>query len=160
MNHPKGFTLIELVVVLAVIAVLVGISVPVMGSVMAEARISRAKADVNVLAKAILKLYEHTAFWPSDNDIDATANWTEPRNALAEKPPNNYPGWKGPYITQITDDPWGSPYHFDGPGHDGTLETGRGQVSVMSYGPDKLNNGSRDNPNRQSLGDDIAYFFR
>lgn len=171
MYHPKGFTLIELVVVLLVIAVLVGVSIPVMGSVLENARVSRARADVDNLAKAILKVYEHTTYWPANNvagskDIHSTADWNQTRNGLTGTSTDAavlalYPGYKGPYILKVTDDPWGRPYHFDGPGRLGNQDsTNAGQISVMSYGPDGANNGSVNNANRQQQGDDIAYYFR
>lgn len=170
MYHPKGFTLIELIVVIVVIAVLVGIAVPVVGTVLDEAKVSRARADVDNLAKAILKVYEHTTFWPANNasggkNIDTTADWNQPTNGLTGDKTNAavlalYPGYKGPYILRITDDPWGHPYHYDGPGLRGNLDPGAGQISVMSYGPDNTNNGSVNAANRQQRGDDIAYYFR
>jgi len=170
MNHPKGFTLIELIIVIAVIAILVGVAVPVMGTVLDEARISRAKSDVDAIAKATLKLYEHTTYWPANNaggskDITTTASWNEPRNGLTGDKntvavTNLYPGHKGPYIIKITDDPWGSSYYLDGPGRLGNQDPGTGQISVMSNGPNKGHDNSRNRADRTSQVDDIVYYFR
>ncbi len=163
MYHPKGFTILEIVIVIAVIGILVGVMVPVLTNVMEEARISKAKSEVDALAKAILRLYEDTTYWPVDNDISTVAAWNDPRNGLAANNPNPaiYPGWKGPYAIQRIDvDPWGTPYFYDGGGRINQSERGAGQTCVMSYGPNRGENGSLNRADRQSQGDDIVFYFK
>ncbi len=60
----RGFTLVELVVVLAIIGVLVGIIAPTMLSYTSQARITRAEGDVKVLGEAIINFYRDTALFP------------------------------------------------------------------------------------------------
>jgi general secretion pathway protein G len=165
MNHTKaGFTLIELIVVIAVIAVLTGIIVPVVGSMLEEARATRARSEVKVLAEAILTLYKDTTFWPQDVSISSIDAWNHSRNALLGRPtPNSlYPGWKGPYILRRVEvDPWGTPYYYDGNGRTNATSSGRGpgRKSVMSYGSNKAENGSLNRNDMQAQGDDIVYYF-
>lgn len=163
MSHPKGFTILEIVIVIAVIGILVGVMVPVLTNVMEEARISKAKSEVDALAKAILRLYEDTTYWPVDNDISTVAAWNDSRNGLVANNPNAaiYPGWKGPYAIQRIDvDPWGTPYFYDGGGRINQGERGAGQTCVMSYGPNRAENGSLNRADRQSQGDDIVFYFK
>ncbi len=62
--RKKGFTLIEMVVVLAVVAILVAILVPTIARHIKEAKITRAQNEELVISAAILSLYKDTGKWP------------------------------------------------------------------------------------------------
>jgi general secretion pathway protein G len=62
--NSKGFTLIEVAVVLAVIAVLAGVLTPIVGDYVDEARRTRATGDAQALAGAILSFNKDTGKWP------------------------------------------------------------------------------------------------
>lgn len=117
----RGFTLIELMVVLVIIAVLAALIVPnVMGRA-DQARITAAKTDINNISQS-LKLYK------LDNLRYPTAE--QGLQALLTKPtappvPNN---WRV-YMDKLPNDPWGNPYKYLNPGV-------KGEVDVMSYGAD------------------------
>jgi prepilin-type N-terminal cleavage/methylation domain-containing protein len=64
MKNTKGFTLIEMAVVLAVIAVLAAILTPLVTSYIDQARVVRANADTNQIAKSYILYYRDTAYWP------------------------------------------------------------------------------------------------
>ena len=64
MKSTKGFTLIEMAVVLAVIAVLAAILTPLVTSYIDQARVTRANADTAQIAKAYILYYRDTAYWP------------------------------------------------------------------------------------------------
>ncbi len=119
--RQQGFTLIELMVVLVIIAVLAALIVPnVMGRV-DEARATAAKTDISRLIQA-LKLYK------LDNLRYPTAE--QGLAALLAKPtsgpiPSN---WK-PYLDKPFQDPWGRAYQYVFPGI-------KGEVDVLSYGAD------------------------
>ncbi len=63
----KGFTLIEMVVVLAVVAILAAILVPTVAKHIEDAKISRAYNEVQVIGASIASLYKDTGFWPYTN---------------------------------------------------------------------------------------------
>ncbi len=63
----KGFTLIEMVVVLAVVSILAAILVPAVAKHIEDAKIARAHNEVQVIGAAIVSLYKDTGFWPYTN---------------------------------------------------------------------------------------------
>jgi general secretion pathway protein G len=120
-HRQRGFTLIELMVVLAIIGVLAALVVPNVLNRADDARVTAAKTDVGNLMQA-LKLYR------LDNQTYPTAE--QGLNALVTKPtvgptPLN---WK-PYIDKLPSDPWGRPYQYMNPGV-------KGEVDVLSLGAD------------------------
>jgi prepilin-type N-terminal cleavage/methylation domain-containing protein len=64
MKGTKGFTLIEMAVVLAVIAVLAAILTPLVTSYIDQARVVRASSDTSQIAKAYILYYRDTSYWP------------------------------------------------------------------------------------------------
>ncbi len=63
----KGFTLVEMVVVLAVVAILAAILIPTVAKHIEDAKITRATNEVQVIASAVASLYKDTGFWPYTN---------------------------------------------------------------------------------------------
>lgn len=117
----KGFTLIELMVVLVIIGVLAALIVPNVLDRADDARVMAAKTDVNNLMQA-LKLYK------LDNQRLPTSE--QGLQALIAKPANGPipPNWK-PYLDKLPNDPWGRPYQYLNPGI-------KGETDVMSLGAD------------------------
>ncbi len=117
----RGFTLIELMVVLAIIGVLAALIVPNVLGRADEARVTAARTDVNNLMQA-LKLYKlDNQRYPS-NEQGLQALIARP---TAEPVPAN---WK-PYLEKLPRDPWGRPYQYLNPGL-------KGEVDVLSLGAD------------------------
>ena len=117
----RGFTLIELMVVLVIIGTLAALIVPNVLDRADDARVTAAKTDVNNLMQA-LKLYR------LDNQRYPTGE--QGLQALVAKPSSGpIPGnWK-PYIDKLPRDPWGNPYQYMNPGI-------RGEIDVLSFGGD------------------------
>lgn len=66
-NRKGGFTLVEVIVVIAVILLLTGIAVPMIGGYIADGRKARARADVKAIATGLFAFYKDVASWPTRN---------------------------------------------------------------------------------------------
>ncbi len=120
-RRSRGFTLIELMVVLVIIGVLAALIVPNVLDRTDDARATAARTDVNNLVQA-LKLYK------LDNQRYPSAD--QGLEALVKKPSAGVvpPNWK-PYLEKLPQDPWGKPYQYLNPGLNG-------EIDVFSFGPD------------------------
>lgn len=104
-----GFTLIEMVVVLAVIALLVGLVGPQIVGRVSEARGTTAKAQIDLLSTALENYRLDNGGYPLTSQGLAALR-TRPVQAPA---PSN---WRGPYLRKaIPLDPWGRPYQYTSP---------------------------------------------
>ena len=126
----RGFTLIELMVVLVIIGVLGALIVPNVLDRADDARVTAARTDVTNLMQA-LKLYR------LDNQRYPTAE--QGLQALIAKPTGGPQpiNWK-PYLEKLPNDPWGRPYQYLSPGI-------KGEVDVMSFGADGQSGGEGKN---------------
>lgn len=128
-RRHRGFTLVEVMVVVAILGILAALIVPKIIGRSDDARIVAAKQDVATLVTA-LKLYR------LDNQRYPTTE--QGLKALVEKPtldpvPAN---WKaGGYLDKLPKDPWGGAYQYLQPGV-------HGEVDVFSYGADNQPGGT------------------
>ena len=121
----RGFTLIEVMVVLVILGILATLVVPRIMGRPDEARIIAAKQDINSIGQA-LKLYR------LDNQGYPTTD--QGLQALVAKPsaPPAPPNWKtGGYLDRLPKDPWGNEYKYLSPGVKNPND-----VDVFSLGAD------------------------
>lgn len=122
----RGFTLIEVMVVIVILGVLAALVVPKVMSRPDEARVVAAKQDISAIMQA-LKLYklDNRRYPSAEQGLQALV--TKP--AAAPVPDN----WKS-YLDKLPVDPWGKPYQYVTPGL-------KGEVDVMSFGADGISGG-------------------
>ncbi len=117
-----GFTLIELVVVIVILAILAAVIVPRFFGRTEDAKISNAITTIKTLDDSIGMFNADTGGFPSS--LDALIN-----NPQAK-------GWNGPYLknqSSVPMDPWGHAYTYKHPGDNGR------DYDIMSQGPDGQN---------------------
>lgn len=125
-QRSRGFTLIEVMVVVVIMGILAGLIVPKLMGRTDDARIMAAKQDIGTLMQA-LKLYRL-----DNRKYPTTAQGLQ---ALVTKPATGADGWKsGGYIDKLPNDPWKHPYQYLSPGI-------HGEIDVFSYGADNLPGG-------------------
>jgi general secretion pathway protein G len=122
-DRERGFTLIEVMVVVVILGLLAAIIVPKVMSRPDEARAVAAKADIAAIAQA-LKLYrlDNVAYPSTEQGLQALVT----RPATQPIPAN----WKqGGYLDRLPKDPWGREYLYLNPGV-------RAEIDVFSLGAD------------------------
>ena len=127
----RGFTLIEIMVVVVIIGILGALVVPKLMGKPGEARITAARADISSLMSA-LKIYK------LDNLRYPTTE--QGLKSLIEKPTSgpSAGSWKtGGYVDKLPKDPWGNQYQYISPGV-------KGEIDVFSYGADGQPGGTGD----------------
>lgn len=121
--QQRGFTLLELLVVVVIISILGAVVVPNIMSKPEEARIAKAKHDIGALESA-LNIYKLDNFQYPSTDQGLEALVTKPSGVPQ---PKKYK--KGGYIKKLNKDPWGNAYLYLSPGT-------RGEIDIYSLGPD------------------------
>lgn len=125
----SGFTLLELLVVVAIISLLVGYVAPRYFAQIGRSEVTAAKAQIDALGKALDQYRLDTGHYPG------TEMGLE---ALVTQPPDE-PRWRGPYLRKsVPLDPWGNRYVYRSPGS-------QGDYDLISYGKDGRPGGSGEN---------------
>ena len=122
-----GFTLLEMLVVLAIMGLLAAIIAPQVLKYLGTSRTQTAKVQIQNV-DAALQLFRL--------DVGRFPTQEEGLNALVAAPPTA-PGWNGPYLQKAAalNDPWGNPYLYRIPGR-------HSEVDVYSLGSDRAEGGT------------------
>lgn len=127
-NQARGFTLLELLVVMVILGLLVGIVGPGVLRNIGKSEVKTAKAQISALSKALDTYRLDTGHYPSTE---------QGLNALVARPANE-PKWEGPYLDKaVPPDPWGRPYVYKAPGE-------HGEYDLSSLGKDGQPGGTGD----------------
>lgn len=119
----RGFTLIEIMVVVVIMGILAALVVPKLMGRTDDARIIAAKQDIATVMQA-LKLYRLDNLRYPTTEQGLQALIAKPTTGPAAN------GWKaGGYIDKLPKDPWGNPYQYLSPGF-------KGEIDVLSLGAD------------------------
>ena len=122
LERQRGFTLIEIMVVVIIIGILAAIVAPNVIGRVDDAQITKAKAEIGNIEQA-LKFYrlDNFAYPTSEQGLDALVN--KPNDP-------NIRNWKaGGYLDRVPNDPWGNPYQYLNPGN-------RGEIDIYTLGRD------------------------
>jgi general secretion pathway protein G len=115
----KGFTLIEILVVMVIITLLASLVAPRLFPKLGKGKQSAAKAQIELLEQGLDQLRLDTGRYPTTQ---------EGLSVLATN--QNIENWDGPYLKKgLPNDPWGKPYNYQCPGT-------HGEYDLFSYGRD------------------------
>lgn len=129
MKRPAGFTLAEIMLVVAILGILVSVVVPRLTGRTQEARIQAVRLQIENIGMALDAFEFDCGRYPTSAEgLDALRR--EPANAA---------GWKGPYLRKkAPTDPWDSPYVYRAPG------ARNPDYDLLSKGPDQNEGGPDD----------------
>ena len=125
-HGERGFTLVELLVVITIITLIMGIVGPRVLNYLTESKAKAAKIQIESFSSALDLYYLDLGRYPTTN---------EGLGALTQG--NNAPGWNGPYLRGgvVPNDPWGHTYVYRSPGE-------RAPYEIISLGSDGQEGGS------------------
>lgn len=161
--RTRGFSLIELVVVVSILVLLAGVLIPVVSNEMQKAMVGKATTDMKTLAEAYNRYFVHTGYWPT---VSKTENFANSKSSsftsmdVLYVNSHNRKNWAGPYLgagvvnggtwTVASSgasgwegfvDPWGNPYQIF-QFHKGGAMGPFGGICVLSNGRNGKNDSS------------------
>jgi len=129
-RRHRGFTLLELLVVIVIIGLLASYVGPKYFSQIGKSEATAARSQIEALTQALDTFRLDVGRYPTNE---------EGLEALMVRPQAGAEGWNGPYLKKsVPRDPWGQPYQYSAP-------TGPGDVQVVSLGKDGRPGGTGEN---------------
>lgn len=129
-SNTHGFSLVELLVVLAILGLIIGVVGPSVMKHLGTAKTDTARIQIEDFGATLDLFYLENGRYPTDQ---------EGLSALVSKPPS-LDSWNGPYLKKkvIPRDPWGNEYHYKSPGDNGDYD-------LYSFGADNQPGGEKNN---------------
>ncbi len=125
-SSVRGFTLLELLVVMVIIGLLAGYVGPKYFAQIGKSEVKAAKAQIDALGKSLDQYRLDVGHYPS-SEQGLAALFTKPSNEAK---------WEGPYLQKdVPNDPWGKPYMYRHPGE-------HGEYDLLSLGKDSQAGGA------------------
>jgi general secretion pathway protein G len=126
-HGERGFTLVEMLVVITIIGMIMALVGPRVLNYLGESKVKAAKIQIESLSSALDLYYLDVGRYPSTSEGLA---------ALAHQP-GGVQSWNGPYLRTgaVPNDPWGHPYIYRSPGEHGSFD-------IVSYGSDGVEGGT------------------
>ena len=126
-QSERGFTLVEMLVVITIIALIMALVGPRVLNYLAESKAKTAKIQIESLATALDLYFLDSGQYPGSS---------EGLNALLQRPGSTVT-WNGPYLkgNAVPSDPWGRPYVYRAPGQHGSYD-------IISFGADGQEGGT------------------
>jgi general secretion pathway protein G len=126
-DGERGFTLVEILVVITIIGLIMALVGPRVLNYLAESKVKTAKIQIQSFASALDLFYLDAGRYPSS---------TEGLTVLVQ-PAGGIAAWTGPYLKggNVPNDPWGKPYVYRSPGEHGVYD-------LISYGADGQEGGA------------------
>lgn len=122
-NAQAGFTLLEILIAIALLAAIAGLLVTNLDRILGGGREEVARLFVEETLETPLVAYRvNMGHYPTTE---------EGLKALVEKPSDEAVNWRGPYVKKMNPDPWGTPYQYKYPG-----EHSNSGYDLWSFGPD------------------------
>ena len=122
----RGFTLVELLLVLVILALIAGLVLPGIIGKAESAKAKAASSQISRISMSVESFYQDTGNAPSS--LDELVN-----------EPSGVAGWNGPYIkSSLLKDPWGQEYKYRVPGEHGDFD-------IWSFGADRQQGGEDNN---------------
>jgi general secretion pathway protein G len=121
----RGFTLVEMLVVITIIGLIMGLVGPQVLRYLGETKVKTARIQIQSFEQALSHFYLDIGRYPTTSEGLA---------ALVKQPPG-LNAWNSPYLKNVPNDPWGKPYIYRSPGE-------RSAYEIISYGADGQEGGT------------------